>query len=497
VTASTVKGVTSTQRVQLEAIREMDLGIERAQAMKTLARELDVSVDDVRNELGERSNAAAAAPQGSTLLLADPEPWPDVVEGSELLDDLCAIFIRFLALPEYAAVALALWTVHAHAHDATDISPLLGLTSPVMRCGKTTLLEILGALVPRPLPAANLTAAATFRAVEKFRPTLLVDEADTFLRNSDELRGILNSGHRRRSAIVVRTVGDDYEPRTFSTWCPKVVAMIGSLPTTLADRSIEVRMYRKTAAEPVERMRLDRLAELEPLRRRAWTWAQRNLDFLRAADPDVSDTLNDRAADNWRPLVAIADRAGGAWPERARAAAKALSGVAGEEDTTAGLVLLWALARLFDRRGVEVLATTEVVHELVVDEEAPTGPGGRDLTARDVARLLRPFDIRSRQVRIGSVTLKGYRYGDLADALSRYPAPSRNETFETMTVDQDKRAFRGTKHSEDVSDAGSAGNPCGTRNVSDVSFEEGGMQMPDTPDYPLWSESGRDSMGDE
>jgi len=62
------------------------------------------------------------------------------------------------------------------------------------------------------------------------------------------------------------------------------------------------------------------------LRRQARRWCEDNLNILTAADPTVPETLTDRAADNWRPLLAVADRAGGAWPIRARDAALVLSG---------------------------------------------------------------------------------------------------------------------------------------------------------------------------
>jgi hypothetical protein len=108
-------------------------------------------------------------------------------------------------------------------------SPLLALTSPEKRCGKTTTLSLLTRLVPRPLLSSNISPAALFRIVEKYCPTLLIDEADSFLRDKEELRGILNSGHTRDAAYVVRTVGDDKEPCRFSTWAPKAVALIGRL----------------------------------------------------------------------------------------------------------------------------------------------------------------------------------------------------------------------------------------------------------------------------
>src|SRR5262249_20113727 len=154
----------------------------------------------------------------------------------------------------------------SHAHSATEVSPILGLSSPEKRCGKTTVLNVLSALVRRPLMASNLTPAGIFRAIERYHCTLLVDEADTFLGEREELVGILNSGHFRRAAVVVRCEGEQREPRTFSTWAPKAIALIGRLPATLHDRALVLPMRRRSPHERVERLRLDRLRELDPLR---------------------------------------------------------------------------------------------------------------------------------------------------------------------------------------------------------------------------------------
>src|SRR5262249_54239058 len=138
--------------------------------------------------------------------LADTEPWPDPVNGAELLEELSEVVNRHLRLSlSRGADAVALWIIHAHCLCAADISPTLAITSPTIECGKTTLLDLVSELVPRQLSASNITPAATYRAIEKWHPTLLIDEADTFLRHSEELRGILNASHRRSKAFVIRT----------------------------------------------------------------------------------------------------------------------------------------------------------------------------------------------------------------------------------------------------------------------------------------------------
>jgi putative DNA primase/helicase len=141
----------------------------------------------------------------------------------------------------------------AHAHDAADHSPILAPQSPVKRCGKTTLLALVSELVPKPLPAANITSAGVFRAIDQLGPTLLLDEVETFLHAKDELRGVLDLGFTRSSAFVIRAVGEQHEPKPFSTSWPNVAAMIGELPPTLQDRAIVVTLRRRLLDEVVER----------------------------------------------------------------------------------------------------------------------------------------------------------------------------------------------------------------------------------------------------
>ena len=373
--------------------------------------------------------------QGRRLTLRDVEPWPEAVDGVALLDELAATYGRYLVQPDGATTVEALWTLHAHAHDFANVSPLLSFTSATKRCGKTTALAVSGALVPRPLPASNITPSAIFRTVESHLPTLLVDEADSFLKGHDELRGLLNSGHTRSGAVVVRCVEPDWESRIFSTWGPKVIALIGALPDTLRDRAVEVRLSRRRPDEKVERVRLDRLHDdLEPLRRRAARWALDHMGVLRAADPDVPPKLHDRAADNWRPLLAIADAAGGPWPERARRAALQLSG-AEEDDGDARVLLLADLRRVFDRR--ERMTSAEIVAQLgkMEDRPWPEWRRGQPITARGLARLLEPYGVRPRQYRDGERGgLRGYLAKDLADAWGRYLPYTPSEALRPLAT---------------------------------------------------------------
>jgi putative DNA primase/helicase len=319
---------------------------EAAQQLGVRVTTLDKQVTARRVQPAERDGT------GTPMLFMDPEPWPEPVDGASLLDDLSGFYTRRAVLPKGAADALAGWTLHTYAQEAAATNPRVGIESPQKRCGKTTLMALIAVVVARPLSASNITPAALFRTIEKWQPTLLIDEADTFLHNNHELRGVLNAGHTRSQAYVIRTVGEDHEPRTFCVWAPVAIALIGKLPSTLADRAIVIKMRRKLPSEQVERFRVDRLQEAETLRRRCLRWAQDMLATLQTMDPAMPEGIHDRAADNWRPLCAIAAVAGGAWPQRIAQAIKALTPQE-IDDEAAGVMLLQDIRQLFTELAID------------------------------------------------------------------------------------------------------------------------------------------------
>jgi hypothetical protein len=415
---------------------------------------------------------APKAGQGRAVEFAEIEPWPEAVDGAALLQEIADTLSRYVALPPFGAVAIALWGMHAHALGAANTSPILALISPEKRCGKTTALSLLARLVPRPLLSSNISPASVFRVVEKYSPTLLVDEADTFLHEKTELGGILNSGHTQDAAYVVRTVGDDHEPARFSTWAAKAVALIGRLPDTLADRSIVVPMHRRAPGEQVERLRLDLPGVFEDLRRRAARWAADHLAELCAADPAVPGELGDRAADNCRPLLAIADAAGGDWPERARRAALGLSGAVEAEDGT-GEQLLADIQAIFRGRKVARIFTKELLTDLHARDERPWREWrrGNPLTEVQLARLLRRFGIRPATQRMGSETAKGYALEDFTDAFTRYLPPS-NPSHPSQSNAGTDLTDSPTRHSSDsVTSRESGSNPYGAGVVTGVTAQ--------------------------
>jgi putative DNA primase/helicase len=355
------------------------------------------------------------------LNVAEADPWPDPIDLKEVLNELVTEINRYAVLSKHADTAIVLWIAHTYVYDAGDISPFLFLTSPEKRCGKSTVLIFLLGLVNRPMVASNISPSSIFRVIEACRPTLLIDEADTFFNENEELRGVMNSGHTKPLAYVIRTVdigGGVFEPRQFSTWAPKAVAGIRRLADTFEDRSVIVELKRKLPGEHTERIAKFNGATI---RRKLTRWARDNFEAIKCADPQLPARVYNRLADNWLPLLAITELAGAEWTDRATKAL--LSGMDNDSRTeSAGVMLLSDLRALFNERpDPAYLATQDILEYLHVMDDRPWSAFGKfpkPITSEAMARLLKPFKIKPGQ--INEINARGYYLDDLKDAFDRY-----------------------------------------------------------------------------
>lgn len=394
--------------------------IEYGRVKQAEAAALGCTVGELTAEV-KASRGDSDVRQGRALELPEPDPWPEPVDGDALLSSLHMGVERYIILPPYAAAVIALWAVHSHAIAAAHHTARLLFKSPEMRCGKTMALNVLRRLVVRPLQAANVSAAAIYRTVEAARPTLLVDEGDSFLGKCDELRGVINSGHEKHGAVI-RVDGENNEPRVFATFAATAIACIGSMPGTIEDRSIIINMKRRKRDEVVERLRGDRAPELDDLASMAARWVTDNLPKLKMMDVDPPAVLSDRAADGWRPLLAIADLAGGDWPDLARQAAIALSASTDDEESIR-VMLLKDMRSIFNTRSQDKIPSETIVSDLHGMEDRPWNEYGRarkPITKTKLANLLKPFRIGPGKVRMGETTINGYRLEQFRDSFERY-----------------------------------------------------------------------------
>lgn len=309
--------------------------------------------------------------------------------------------------------------------DDIQVAPLAVITAPEKRCGKSQFISLIGKLVLRPLPASNITTAALFRSIELWKPTILLDEADTFLKGNEDLRGIINAGHSRGSAFVIRVVGKEHIPQKFSVWGAKAIAGIGSLSDTLMDRAINLRMRRKRNDEKVVRLNSIDDDIFQKLTSMLARFSKDYSQLIRKARPRLPNELNDREQDNWEPLFAIADVAGNDWAERARKAALNISKSNQNETTSIGIELLSAIHDVFQNKMIARISTAELIKTLCSDEEQAwlTFNRGQPISPRQLATLLKEYGIQSKGIRIGYGTPKGYEKEQFAEAFARYLLP--------------------------------------------------------------------------
>jgi len=392
-----------------------------AKALGVRAATLDASVNGVRKDTQEHKS-----------MFAEIEPWPETVNGGELLGEIVAALNRYIVTPQHAPESAALWLMNTYVHDASYHSPMLLITSPEKRCGKSTMLSLLYAMSNNALLAANISPAAVYRAIEQCKPTLLIDEADTFLKQNDDMAGVINSGHTKTTAFVMRCNGDANEVKSFSTWCPKVIAGIGSQRDTLEDRSISIPLRRKLEGEQVGRLRLDR-NNFDDIKRKCRRWADDNYQAVHESDPVTPKGLHDRAADNWTPLLAIADLCG--WREKTELAALALSGV--DDSESIDTILLSDIREIFKDQNTDRLASERLCGLLSEIDDRPWGEWskGRAMSTNKLAGRLKSFGIHSKTMRLpNGDRLKGYELSTFADAFARYVPDSKRDNVTSEGV---------------------------------------------------------------
>jgi putative DNA primase/helicase len=431
--------------LRLAKLARAQYDVERKESAKTLSirvSTLDDIVARMRDYTGLDLDDQDQG-QGTRIEFLKFEPWLDSVTGSALVDDMKRAIRSHVILSDDQALAVSLWIIHTHAVEVAEHSPRLQIKSPTKRCGKSTLLGVIAPMVSKPLKFENITPSSVFRLIEKYQPTLMIDEADSFLKRDDgrdyaEMSGLLNAGHAR-GGMVIRTVGEDFEPRAFKVFGPVAFAWLVKrgmhVSETLEDRSITIELRRRLPEEKITRLRSTRTGHLHELGRRVARWVEDHKTELADSDPEMPQELDDRAMDNWRSLVAIADAMSADLGQKTRDAAKRIEEETiggGEED--ASITALADVAAIVKNKiqnqspaapRLKAIASSEFVTLLVAMAERPWSEWrrGQPLTQNSLARLLKPYGLKPKRHRIGTGpndTIRGYATNKILEAERRF-----------------------------------------------------------------------------
>ncbi|WP_245782516.1 DUF3631 domain-containing protein [Actinokineospora terrae] len=332
---------------------------------------------------------------------------------------------------------LALWYAHTWVIDAFYITPRLILSSPEPGSGKTRVLEIAQHLTRQPEMTAGGSAAALVRMVAAGPITILMDEVDTVFgangAGNEEVRQMLNLGYKR-TATIPKTKGDPasgFTVERLPIFAPTALAgLAGRMPDTITTRAITIHLRRRRHDEKVEAYREAKIIrQAEPLREALSTWAISAGERLVGTEPEMPPGVDDRPAEIWEPLLAIADEAGGHWPMTARAAC---THFVFDKNTTPslGVRLLGDLRALFTEAGTDRMHSAEIVARLRAIEDGPwSDVGGKPIDAQRLARELSLYHVAPMTFKHNSTNAKGYvtfptgtqvTQVGLADAWARY-----------------------------------------------------------------------------
>jgi hypothetical protein len=363
---------------------------------------------------------------------APEEIWPDpVTDLAEVLDAAAIEIARYVRAPASSIDAVVLWCASAHILQRDDlriiISPRLAIQSPVPNCGKTTLLECVKEVTPRSEMVSSTSMSGLFRETHARKPTWLFDEFDLTIQSATpEHLAILNSGHRKTSAFVIRTSKTEdgrFVSERFSTFTAMAFSGTRKLPDATISRSILIVLQRASADDNIEHLIDGSSDKLVEIRRKLARWAQEVMDLPMVDRPRE---LCNRLGDNWYVIRRIAKAASEPWYQRAMAAALNPAKAA---DTNVALALLDAIWRVFDETKSTRILTDKLLSELHSMDEGrwKEEHHGKPITSyflRDTLGDMVPAnaeEIAPRRWREGAADKQGgYHVLHFADAFERY-----------------------------------------------------------------------------
>ncbi|WP_278932296.1 DUF3631 domain-containing protein [Moraxella osloensis] len=394
-------------------------------ALSEVTREFKLSKDKVLSLVHEHK-------QGG--LVAEIEPYHEPVTHDEIYTALYSLVHEHMAIDEPLKVAFVLWVIFTYLTDISDFAPIAWITAPERQCGKSTLLGLFERVVNKPMAFNNITQAVLYRVMEQFKPTLLIDEIDTSLKDKNELLGIVNAGYSRHASNVPRMNQDKGGiVEKFDVFGAKVFSGIGEMKGTFASRAIRFELRRKTNSDKVKRFNKRTLPHetTNEVQSKVKRWAGDNRQAVQAVQTPLLK-INDRDFDNWEILLQIATVLG----VYDKALQACLIICNRKDEPSLNEMLLSDIRDIFN---VERMSSTDLLEKLNFDSEKcwQTLNNGSPLTSHQLAKKLKGFGIVSKNMRINSIQVKGFDKADFVKTWAQYlpPPPAEENPFLTPIIE--------------------------------------------------------------
>lgn len=413
---------------QLAALPELEYQLKRSVSAKALNHmsvgTLDKLVKQTRTELEAETTKS---------LVIDTEPYQKPVDGAAVANEIYQLVTRHIACTDAVAIASTLWVLFTWVLEASHIAPIAWINAPEKRCGKSQLLTLIALMSKRSLPSSNITAAALFRCIEKYDPTLIIDEVDSFVNDNEDLRGVLNAGHSRDNPYIIRCAGDDNEPKEFYVYGAKALSGIGKIPSTLMDRSISLTLRRKLNNEHRDRVRDLSRDTTNTIKAKLARWSDDNLQVVKDTTPILPKAINDRMQDNWEILLKIAAILGEEWLQRANSACIEISGIEHDEPSLNEQLLI-DIKSVFELKKATRIFSDDLITALCADPEMnwSTYNRGKPITQKQVSNRLGEYSISPKQMRTSTGNRRGYDIAYFQDTFKRYLPATPSQSVTTL-----------------------------------------------------------------
>ncbi len=393
---------------------------------RKIAKELGIGTNDLDRIVKQERQGLELAKIAT--LTTDIEPYTSRVNGDELAHEILHIVKSHIVCNDAVAIAITLWIFFSWCIDVAYIAPIAWINAPEKRCGKTQLATLMGRMSKRSIMASNVSQSALFRTIERYKPTFVIDEADSFFHGDMDLKNIINCGFSRDNPYVWRCVGDNHEPIPFDVFGAKIISGIGKLPSTVMDRSISLTLRRALPTEKRQRVKDIPKATTETIKAKLARWADDNMDRVATSKPKLPETIYNREFDTWEILFQIADTLGNDWLKLVTNACLAITQTDSKEPSE-NEELLTDIKAIFELQAVDSMATRDLLTALIgadsdgLTKRWATSNKGQPMTDRQLAKRLKDFEIKSSKINKPNETQKrGYYLADFADAFKRYLA---------------------------------------------------------------------------